>query len=336
MNIREHFVRNQLSLDPRSLGLFRMLLGCGLLFVLCWRLVHLDALHTDALHTHNDLLPNRLQQWTIPVRPMFSWLVMASAAAGTRFGIVLCGIVFGMLTVGYRTRLFQVLTALCVVILDPRVLLPENFGHTWLSLLAVSSVFLPLGRRFSVDALVQSMRAHPEYLPKQLAFRAAMRPSLPPMLSGHVWDRMEQRLRRGGVRLTCFFDADCGICFQFARILARLDIWERIHLVSNQDREQLPHEISDDVVANTIVVRDHRTGRVTTRSDAIAELCRALPLGSPVWFVLKLPGLRGVWLRAYDLVAKNRVAVSQFFGLNACGLPSPIGLPHESDAGVSL
>jgi predicted DCC family thiol-disulfide oxidoreductase YuxK len=292
MNIREHFVRNGLGLDPRSLGLLRVLFACGLLV---------------------DLFRN----------------------AESRLGPTLCALVFGILAVGYRTRLFQVLTLLGIFSIHPRLLRFENLGDACLSLLAISSVLVPLGRRLSLDALLQSMRVRPEHHAEQLADRAAMRPKQAPMISSRGWDAIEQHLRAGGRRLTCFFDSDCGICFQFARVLARIDIWERIHIVSNQDRQRLPADVSDDIISNTIVVRDEQTGRITTRSDAIAELGRALPLGWPIWAVLKLPGLRGVWLRVYDRVAKNRVAISLFFGLNACGLPSPIGLRRESGSDVA-
>ena len=291
MNIREQFVRNSFGIDPRSLGLCRVLFAIGL------------------------------------------WVDLFRHADGL-LGQTLGALGLGMFAVGYRTRLFQVLTLLGVVGSHPRLMPFENVGDALLCLFAMSSVFLPLGRRWSVDAVLQSMRTRHEYHADQLADRGAMRPIQSPMISSGGWDALERRLRGGATRLTCFFDSDCGICFQFARVLARIDNWERIQIVSNQDRQRLPADVSDDIIANTIVVRDEQTGRITTRSDAIAELCRALPLGWPIWAVLKLPGLRGVWLRVYDLVAGNRVAISRFFGLNACGLPSPLGAQRESDAGV--
>ncbi len=118
--------------------------------------------------------------------------------------------------------------------------------------------------------------------------------------------------------LRCFYDAQCGICSRFARLLARLDRSHRIELISNQDYSKLPEGIDDDIVANTIVVQDVATGRISTRSDAIAELCRALPLGTLPWLLLRFPGLHPLWDWSYDRVANNRVAISQFFGMNAC------------------
>lgn len=247
---------------------------------------------------------------------------------------LLCALVFGMFAVGYRTRLFQGLAVVGIISSDPRALLLDAFSDVWPAVLAITSMWLPLGRRWSVDALLQSMRARPEHRAEQLADRAAIRPAEPPLITSRIWNAVDQRARRGGTRLTCFFDSDCGICFQFARVLARIDTWERIQIVSNQDRERLPQHVSDDLVASTIVVHNHQTGRTTTRSDAIAELCRALPFGWPIWAILKFPGLRSVWLRLYDVVARNRVAISRFFGLDACRLPSTFALRGESDGGL--
>jgi predicted DCC family thiol-disulfide oxidoreductase YuxK len=127
-------------------------------------------------------------------------------------------------------------------------------------------------------------------------------------------------------RLLCFFDADCGVCFLTVRVLARLDAYERIRFVPNHEQGVLPQGVSQELVERTVVVQEESTGRISTRSDAVAEVCRALPLGFLPYAILKLPGLRALWLRLYELVAKNRTAISQWLGLAACGVPTEPGL----------
>ncbi len=53
--------------------------------------------------------------------------------------------------------------------LHNRVLVAENWGGVAMGVLMVWTVFLPLGRRFSVDALRASLRARPDETPADLA-----------------------------------------------------------------------------------------------------------------------------------------------------------------------
>ncbi len=66
-----------------------------------------------------------------------------------------------MLLVGQRTRLAQVGSLLAVISLHGRVLFIQNSGDVVLVELCVWTLFLPLGRRYSVDALRMRLRADP-------------------------------------------------------------------------------------------------------------------------------------------------------------------------------
>jgi predicted DCC family thiol-disulfide oxidoreductase YuxK len=439
MGLRQTFIRTYLSIDPRSLGLFRIVFALALLLDLYWR--YLDV---DFFYTNDGLLPNHTMLWAPPVRRMFSFFFMASTHAEATAGMAACGLVFLGLLLGYRTRTMQVLALLCVVSLNTRVCLLENGGDIVLNQLAVWSVFLPLGQRFSLDALLGSLRARSEHTAEQLADRSALRPPQQPVVSlavlalilqlfviylfnalaknGTTWstgtavqlalhqDRLVtalgvwlrehapsallstfthatraiellaaalvisplwpaaarllaivllpllhvgfalcldlgpfsyamiafvallvherhwawlySRLRARKKPLLCFFDADCGFCFLTVRVLARLDAYERIRFISNHEQSELPEGVSPELVERTVVVQEQGTARITTRSDAVAEICRALPFGFLAYAVLKLPGLRSLWLALYDRVAQNRTAISQWLGLAACGVPS--------------
>lgn len=443
MQIRRHLAKTYLSIDPRSLALFRVVFATVLLFDVYWR-----SRDVDYFYTNEGLLPNHTVLWAAPARRMFSFFFMASTAAEARVAMALCALVFLLLLVGYRTRLMQVLSWICLISLNTRICLLENGGDIVLNQLATWTLFLPLGRRFSLDALLASLRAREEHSAAEVADRAPLRanqaevvsiavlaivlqvfviylfnvlhkngltwhngtavhltlhqdrllsipgewirdyapssllvaltyvtlvveglgaalvisPFFPVYTRGvavilmpllHLnfalcmdlgpfsyamfccfallvherhWEWLSRFFARRGQRLRCFFDADCGICFFTVRVLARMDVFDRVRFVSNKAVAELPPGVGPDLVERTVVVLDEKTGRVSMRSDAAAEIFRALPFGWPLFVLFKLPGLRALASWIYDRVAANRTAVSQWFGLAACGVPSAPGM----------
>jgi hypothetical protein len=71
-----------------------------------------------------------------------------------------------------------------------------------------------------------------------------------------------------------------------------------------------------------MVVEDAVGGRRWTRSDGFAQVFLAVPWGWPLAAALRLPGLRILAGRGYDLVAHNRARLSAALGLAACGVPA--------------
>jgi len=147
-------VATYLTVDPRSLGLFRVLFGSVLLSDLARRWVELEVWYTNS-----GLLPNHTLLWRPPTRNLFSLFFTASNASEARLGFALCAIVYTMFIVGYRTRWIQVLALLARVSLNSRLAVLENGGDMVMDLLCLLTLPLPLGARFSLDALA----ARPEH-----------------------------------------------------------------------------------------------------------------------------------------------------------------------------
>ena len=103
-------------------------------------------------YSNLGLVPNHMMLWRPPTQWMFSFFFILSHPDEVAFAFVLCGLVYFLLLVGWRTRLMQVLSLICVLSLHGRVTLMENGGDWMLGELALWTAFLPLGRRFSVDA----------------------------------------------------------------------------------------------------------------------------------------------------------------------------------------
>ena len=103
--IRDFLVATYFSVDPRSLGLFRIAFGCVLLFnlYLRWRVI-------DLWYTNDGLMPNYVMLANPPTERMFSLFFTASSHAEATVGMFVCALAFVSFTLGFRTRVSHVLT----------------------------------------------------------------------------------------------------------------------------------------------------------------------------------------------------------------------------------
>jgi predicted DCC family thiol-disulfide oxidoreductase YuxK len=443
MSIRSHLFKTYFSIDPRTLGLFRICLGVTLLLDLFFR-----SQVYEHFYSNDGLLPNHTLLWAPPAPRLFSLFFTLSTPTEAAVAMTICGLVFTSLLVGWKTKLSQILSFICLISLNTRVSPLENGGDMVMNILTTFSMLLPLGRRFSIDAVLRSMRHRVEHQPSDLADRAAMRPAIETARvvsivvfalilqltliyffnvvhkTGHTWtedfsavhltlhqDRiittfgvwlrenapiellkaltmativiettgaflvfspffpvwtraiaiammpalhlgfalcinlgpfsysmalffmlmwhekhwqwMHGFMQRRTHRRVVYFDADCGICFWIARLLARLDLLQRLELRSNLDG--LPEGVAPGREQDTLIVQNLDTGRVCERASAVAEALYALPVGFLVAWLLRFPGLNLLFGVLYDLVARNRREISMWVGLNACGMPAPGG-----------
>jgi len=173
------------------------------------------------------------------------------------------------------------------------------------------------------------------------------------VISTETWEAWLLRFGKGRA-LTVIYDADCGICLWLTRLLKRLDVRGRITFQGNDsltlppgqkhpyrgpDGEELPRilyrrlkpgtavesvplpaEITEELVINTVVAVDE-AGRVHTEARAVGAMVRALPFGWLLSLPLRIPGLVKLWDALYRLVPPRRYALSEMFGMDACGIP---------------
>jgi predicted DCC family thiol-disulfide oxidoreductase YuxK len=125
------------------------------------------------------------------------------------------------------------------------------------------------------------------------------------------------------------FDGDCAICQASVDWLTRRDALE---VISARPSSSLPADDAASLpIADTVVVRDP-LGVVVVRSTAVATTLACLPggwglLGRQLVRILQVPPVRVLGDGAYNLVARNRIAISRILvrmGLltTACRVPA--------------
>lgn len=157
------------TFDRRTLGFTRILIG----FFLIGDLFRRTWAWTD-MFADTGVLPNHVNLWRPQGSGNFS-LVNAFSTSGELW--VLWAIILATyvcLLIGWKTKLMQVLSLVFVTSMNGRVLLIENGGYVVHNLLLLWTCFLPMGDRFSVDALLASLKRRRERTADDLNDRSAL------------------------------------------------------------------------------------------------------------------------------------------------------------------
>lgn len=132
------------------------------------------------------------------------------------------------------------------------------------------------------------------------------------------WNFRFRRARPPG--LTVEVDDTSPLCFQLARILARLDPTHIIRLV--------PAMAPASGATTQLAAVNLATGKRFEGLAAIVQICAALPALFPLAILLKIPGLSALLAGLYRLFEARRAGVGAGLGLPALGLPA-LGLPSS-------
>ncbi|MEF8807973.1 HTTM domain-containing protein [Natronomonas sp.] len=137
----------RVGIDARALAAFRIYVGLLLCADLLLRARDLSAFYTDA-----GVLPRDVHA---ELYPTLSRISLHTLSGALWWQALLFTVAFGfalLLTVGYRTRLSAVASWLLLASLQARNYYILNGGDTVLLVVLFVALFLPLGRRWSLDA----------------------------------------------------------------------------------------------------------------------------------------------------------------------------------------
>ncbi|MFO0900273.1 MAG: DUF393 domain-containing protein [Pirellulales bacterium] len=203
---------------------------------------------------------------------------------------------------------------------------PRAFG--WLLAAAAVGAFaapwasLPGSLRAAAAAIVLAALAWNVSLHAGEAWAWTLLAAALAFIPGDVWERLAlwTTPRRP---LTCYFDDDCGICQAVRRTLSMLDRGSNIVFLGNSDPSAFRHAVPLELTERTIVVFDER-GRMLIETRAVAALLSALPWPWRMGAALGIGGLADLADVGYRWVARNRLHISVWLGLAACGVgPQP-------------
>jgi hypothetical protein len=162
--IRDHYM----TIDPRTLGLFRLALGF---------LVTGDCIRhwkeARWFYSNEGVLTNHYHLFRPSSGYNFSFYHAFSSLGEVHVAFALAFLCHFFFWIGWHTRLFAVLSFIAVTSLDNRLVMVENGGYVVVNLLCGWAMFMPLDRRFSVDALLRSFRARKERSAEDLNERVA-------------------------------------------------------------------------------------------------------------------------------------------------------------------
>ena len=217
------------GVDTRALAALRVALGLLLLADLALRSRDLVAFYTDA-----GVLPRSALREQFPGFARLT-LHAVSGAAWIQAVLFLVAAVFALaLLVGYRTRLATVVSFLLLVSLHARNPLVLNAGDSLFRRLLLWGAFLPLGERWSVDALLDSEDDSPRRRVVSLASAALLlQVVLVYLVNGLVKLRGEHWLAGDAVRIVFSLDQ---LTVLLGDVLARyplvLELFDRVWLVA--------------------------------------------------------------------------------------------------------
>jgi hypothetical protein len=160
------------TLDTRTLGVFRIVFGLLLIGNLLDRIGFFGD-DLVSFYTNDGIWPNHYALFLPPTEGYWSLLSGFSTPAEVRVAMAVILSVYVLFTLGWKTRLMQVLVLLAVESVNFRFLLPQHGGTVVMNIIAVWTLFLPLGDRFSLDALFRSLREVDDHSAALVAARPA-------------------------------------------------------------------------------------------------------------------------------------------------------------------
>lgn len=125
-----------------------------------------------------------------------------------------------------------------------------------------------------------------------------------------------------GKSITLIYDSDCGICHQIVRIIKRIDVFGKITFYGNEWVNSVDPKFDDVRKMSILIFKNSNPDKIYSHHFAFFHLLNHLPFGFLIGWLLLIPGVSHIVNFVYKQIANNRTNISNFYGLNACGIPS--------------
>ena len=149
------------TVDSRALGIFRILIGWVCFIDICRRWNYIDVFYSDlGITTKIDL-----QFWNL-----FSITGTDSFIVHSIFSL---GLIFSFFfIIGYKTKISHLLSLIIIISIHGQAIVVGNSGDTFLNSILIWTLFLPLGRVMSLDALIYNLKNYKEFNVSELNDRS--------------------------------------------------------------------------------------------------------------------------------------------------------------------
>ena len=115
-------------------------------------------------------------------------------------------------------------------------------------------------------------------------------------------------------KATLIFDANCGSCTRFAKMVGRLDLRKNIQFASLYDPKveaRLRPKLGP-AYDQSFHLELHAQGRLVSGEDALEDLARLFPAAAPFGaLAFKVPGVKGVPAALYRAFAAGRTCAKE-------------------------
>ncbi|MBV71424.1 MAG: hypothetical protein CMH52_08735 [Myxococcales bacterium] len=161
--LQRRFGQAWLDIDPRAMGLFRIAFG-----LLCMYDVARRFRWIETFYSNTGTLSNHYNLFSPLFRDNISLLSGFSTPAEVTAFFIFTLISLFFFTIGYRTKLFQIISWLCVLSIHSRNTMLANGGDVVMNIWWIWTIWLPLGRRLSIDSIRNSLTTSTDLNPGQL------------------------------------------------------------------------------------------------------------------------------------------------------------------------
>lgn len=167
---KQNLLHRVFAIDLRTLAFFRIAIGvvlCGDMLERLW--------NVRVYYTNDGLLPNQAITEIFGSAIRFTSLHYHTGShVGMQAAMLLVGVIAALaLTLGWQTRVATIVSWGLFISLNRRVSSMCSGGDDLMRLMLFWSIFLPLGARWSLDAMRQSARGLSPRLPQKEFFSAA-------------------------------------------------------------------------------------------------------------------------------------------------------------------
>jgi predicted DCC family thiol-disulfide oxidoreductase YuxK len=160
MKYISYILASFLRVDLRVLGIFRFVFG-----LVCFLDIYRRFQYIEIFYSDTGITPLGLTSGSS--FSLLSSLQLGSVEAVTIFFYIALLFSFFFM-VGYKTKFSQVIMVIALLSIHNRLIIVENGGDFVVNAFLVWSLFLPLGKRFSVDRLIYSLGYFKDATPTSL------------------------------------------------------------------------------------------------------------------------------------------------------------------------